>query len=232
MSRVCSNRFVKGAVLCLLVGGVAFAWELLWREYDKALANRFSRQIDSYLPDLRSLGSELLRNRVEAARFLAYYHLIDREEPGTAGVYEMLGYCYYYSGDPQKAVEYYEKALTGSGSFVALYNLGVVYYKKEVFEKAAEYFQEAIALPEIKAAGYVMSAKVFSQFRVAARIDPDSVLAKVKQGYGDAARFIGLCLQKQGKSRELLFLAARYKDLLKSWTENNGQPATLELIIF
>ncbi len=224
---------VKVAALLALVAAVALAWNDLWREYERGRDGLYSRRIDSYLPDLAALAPGQLQSRKEGARFLAYYHLIDREVPGTAGINEALGYCYYYSGDIRQAEKYFGQALIAApNSFAARYDLGVIYYRQQDFEKAGRYFQQAVTLPEQRTFDYVMASRVFSQLRVVKRMSPADVFFKVRQEYGDAKRLIRKCMEKQGKSRDLLLLAMRYNDLLKVWVENGGEPSSMDLILF
>ncbi|MBF0387008.1 MAG: tetratricopeptide repeat protein [Candidatus Omnitrophica bacterium] len=233
MNLSCRATVIRALVFLAIVFAAAFSWWSLWREYPNAREGLYSRRIDSYLPDLGALGPELLRSGKESSRFLAYYHLIERQSMGTAGVNEMLGYCYYYSGNARKAVEYFERALRSApGSFIARYNLGVIYFRKKDLEKALVYFQQAVGIPEGLALSYVVRSKVFSQFRVVRRIAPRESLLILQAEYGDAKRFIRTALEQLGRTRDLFFLGARYNDLRKVWAENGGAPFSTELIIF
>ncbi len=224
---------IKAVVFLIIVLGVAFAWGMLWQDYPRAREGLFSRRIDSYLPDLAALRPELLRSSKEGDRYLAYYHLIEREAPGTAGVNEALGYCYYYSGDSHRAVRYFEQALRSTpDSFIARYNLGVIYYQKKDFERALGYFQQAVSLPESRVFSYGIGSKVFSQFRVVRKVTSVEALVRLRREYDDAKRFIKVCMEKQGKAGELLILAMRYNDLRQAWTQYGGEPSTMELIVF
>jgi tetratricopeptide (TPR) repeat protein len=235
---VCVNTAVRTFLTRSLVAGCllfAAGWYgyNLYREYFHTRDGRSSRRVDSYLPALGNLSPAGLSDRAEVARFLAYFKVIDHEFPATPGVQEMLGYCTYYSGDKVKAAEYFELALRSDGNaFAARYNLGVIYYLRADYEKSAGYFQDAISLAEEKAFAYVMGSRVFTLIRGMNRTGMTDVIAKIRQEYADAKRFIRLCMEKQGKTRELLVLAARYSDLYKAWSENGGQPETMELIVY
>ena len=223
----------KLLLLLAIVTGTAFSCFSLFREYKEALAGRVSRRVDSFLPVLKDLSPALLAVPSEALRFLAYYNVIDHEFPATQGVQEMLGYCTYYSGAPLQAVKYFEKALRLDGNaFAARYNLGVIYYLRADYERASGYFQEAISLSDGKTFAYVMGSRIFSQLRVVNHWESADVLGKIRREYGDAQRFLRLCMEKQGKNREIFVLAARYKDLYSAWSANGGQPTTMELIVF
>ena len=224
---------IRAVVLLSTVAGVLLAWQSLWQEYPKARQGLYSRRIDSYLPDLGSFGPEAFLQHKEGARFLAYYQLIEREAPGSAGVNEMLGYCHYYSGHVPEAVAYLERALRADpDSFVARYNLGLIYYAKDDFERSLGYFQKAVSLPEGRAFGYVMNARVFSQFRVVKKITPGDVRMRLRLEYDDAKRFIRICMGKLGRTKDVYLLAMQYNDLRAAWTRNNGAPSTWGLIVF
>ncbi len=228
-----SRVLVRAGVLLVIIVAVVLAWRSLWQEYPKAQEGLFSRRIDSYQPSLGSLGPELLKSHKEAERFLAYYDLIERDFPGSTGIGEMRGYCHYYSGDFAAALADYEKALRANpDSFVARYDLGVIYFKRARFDKALGYFQQAVAVPEARALSYVMGARVLAQFRIVKGYQVPDMLLRSRVHYGDAKRFIKLCMVNLDQTRELRVLAEQYKDLFKIWLENGGQPTTKELIIF
>lgn len=233
MMRVNLNVWFKIMAFLLMAVIVAAAGRSLYIQIPGASSGRFAHRANSYLPNLAELGPEILKNPKEADRYLAYYHLIDRDSPGLTGVQEMLAYCYYYSGNAAKGIEYYEKALhLNPEAFAAWYDLGVIYFLKSDFEKAQGYFQGAVSLAEPKVLSYQMNSKVFSQLRVVQRLGPVEMVLRSRRQFDDAKRYIRLCMEKQGKPGELIFLAARYNDLRQAWSQNGGQPTTRELIVF
>jgi tetratricopeptide (TPR) repeat protein len=226
-------KWMKLLIMAAIVVFSVMEARALLAGYVSVRSGSSSRWIDSYLPNIGELGPALLRNPHEARRFLMYYAIIDRQYPSTPGVNELQGYCAYYSGDIPRATAYFERALRAEGaSFAAKYDLGVIYYQKAEYDKAAGYFQDALSLPEEKVLEYVMSSRVISQLRAVNRWQPADVMVKIRREYADARRFIRLCLEKQGKSRELLYLAARYSDILTAWSANGGQPETMDLVYY
>ncbi len=227
------SRLLAVCVLAGILGALVFQWRLFQSALEVRAAVRFAHQADSYLPNLADIGPGLLKNPGEAARFLAYYHLVERKAADMPGSQEMLGYCYYYSGDPEKAVQHYMRAVQMQpNSFAARYNLGVIYYCRGDWDKASQSFQDAISLSNQRAVQYVMTAKVFFQLMISQGIKPSDAVDRVRREYDDAKRFMKVCLEKQGKAGQLLVLAARFTDLSRVLSENGGQPSSTELIIF
>ncbi|MDI6810854.1 MAG: tetratricopeptide repeat protein [archaeon] len=77
----------------------------------------------------------------------------DKEE--KADILLELGVIFYYSGDLDKALEYYEKALElndelgmKEGIAAVFGNIGAVYFTKGELDKALQYFEKALKLNE------------------------------------------------------------------------------------
>ncbi len=78
--------------------------------------------------------------------------------------YAMLGYCYYYLGDIDKAEYYYKKAIKLNPVYIWFYhNLGIIYFHKGEYEKASNMFKHAIdTIPEINMK-VISSSRIFTQ---------------------------------------------------------------------
>ena len=77
--------------------------------------------------------------------YLMYYQNFNAIAPGRADVYGMLGFCYYYLGQYEKAIANYEQATVFNPHFFWFYyNLTTIYFKQGKYQKAIEYSEMAI----------------------------------------------------------------------------------------
>lgn len=217
-------------LVCLGAADQAGKTAKQWRKRSSA---RFARKADSYLPNLSKLSPEALRNPKEAERFLAYYQLVERHSADMAGLWEMLGYCYFYRGDLPRSVKYFEMAWKRAPhSFAARHNLGVINFQQGDFVKAADYFQQALSLSESAVMKYVTGSRVWSQFIVFNGLNGPATLFKLRQESGDAKRFYRLCLERRGMTKEIAAMMMLYPSVREAWEENSGQPYNTGLVVF
>ncbi len=84
-------------------------------------------------------------NQAQLESYIKYYEKVDEYLPKQADVYSLLGFCYYYKKDFNKAIVYYKKAIeVNPHVFWFHYNLGVIYYKMGNYPNAIASLQAAI----------------------------------------------------------------------------------------
>lgn len=130
-------------------------------------------------------GSVLLR------RGLRYYKTLIAVFPTSSLAHGLLGYCYYYLGKQEKAVDAFLMAAKKEPRFYwHQYNLAVIYYNRKDYGRAAEYFRKVAA----QESDYLLVSTVYSPllglpeavrgnlFRMAANF--------AAKTYGDAQKYL------------------------------------------
>jgi len=121
-----------------------------------------------YLVDIGDGLSKPRKSVLERAVF--FYNKLNEYIPSLKAEtfypdsYAMLGYCYYYLGDIDKAEYYYKKAISLNPVFVWFYhNLGVIYFHRGEYKRAADILQKAIETsPQINMK-VISSSRIFTQ---------------------------------------------------------------------
>ncbi len=119
--------------------------------------------------------------------------------------YAMLGYCYYYLGDIDKAEYYYKKAIKLNPVYIWFYhNLGVIYFRKGEYENAFNMFKRAIGTDPKINMKVITSSRIFTQVYASCadkRINP---FLRQKIAYKDSFMLLVLSNYYQKKYYELL----------------------------
>ncbi|VAX37906.1 hypothetical protein MNBD_UNCLBAC01-857 [hydrothermal vent metagenome] len=77
--------------------------------------------------------------------YIAYYTRVSEYYPEVFGGEEILGFCYYQTGQYEKAWKSYQKSISIHPDFFwAHYNLGLFYFQKGRYKEAADFFQKAV----------------------------------------------------------------------------------------
>jgi tetratricopeptide (TPR) repeat protein len=96
-----------------------------------------------YLLDMQRLG--LVPHRHVLAEFEEYFKLVTDSYPDQSDAYGMLGYCQYYLGEEDKAIQSYVSAIKINPDFMADdYNLAVIYYGQGEYAKAILFAKKAL----------------------------------------------------------------------------------------
>lgn len=91
-----------------------------------------------------SLGKATF-DRIKIRKVLIYHQMLSDYVPRPALVYANQGYCYFYLGEMDKAIDSYQKAIARLPGFYTFYfDLGMIYMVKQDYEKAWEYFNESM----------------------------------------------------------------------------------------
>ncbi len=142
---------LKRAVLLYAAGFLVFYGMVNFQDVtDKARVaalNRLMPNIDG-LADFIATEKPLKRAYLED--WAMYYRAFEGIAGGRADTYGMLGFCSYYLGKIDKAIEYFEEAVIYNPHFFWFYyDLAVIYFEQGKYEKAIGYLQAAVdANPE------------------------------------------------------------------------------------
>jgi len=114
--------------------------------------------------------------------------IIKRIKLNPASTYDKLGLLYAKTGEPIKAEENFQQALTHNEQFLTTrYNLGVLYFSQGQYRQAEEQLRHALQDKDFLEAAYLLGLTLLTQdkkkeaqtmFEHALRIDPQDVLAQ------------------------------------------------------
>lgn len=96
--------------------------------------------------------------------FRKYFQLVVDSVPEQADSYGMLGYCQYYLGQKQKAIDAYTSAIRINPLFMGYYyNLGVIYFNQGNYPQAAVLLQKALSSPlQLTVQSLLLSTRVYA----------------------------------------------------------------------
>lgn len=158
--------FLSAAQRMLVLYLIAFA--LLYAVVDQ---NKMRMRILSHrmipLEYLLSLteGQETPR-REKLEEYVDYYQTVVDYVPHLAEGYGLLGLCYYYLGEEERARDLLERAVQLNPQYFWFhYNLGVMHYQNKDFSGAAESFKKALAVRPQWSVYLIYSSRLLSHIR-------------------------------------------------------------------
>lgn len=141
-------------------------------------------------PDIMEKGR--LLSLLDYYKTLCAYTTHDPEQPAPCS---LAGYAYYYLGETDKAIKYYEQAIRGNPNFFwSHYNLGVIYYNEKFYDKAAEEFTLALNSPNDNAMLFMLLTKTYKDLASFLEIDPDAFLRGLEEGFKRSKELLTVCL--------------------------------------
>ena len=133
-------------------------------------------------------------------KYRQYFQTVTQYIPSFFEAYGMLGFCYYYLGDSQKALLAYQKALEfNPQSLWFNYNAGVIYYHQGRYQEALDSFQKALKTNPSLNAEMVFKSKIYMDIVRQVEIDQPQLEQRLKEGYllsAYGARLSELHIQK------------------------------------
>jgi len=118
-------------------------------DFDKIKFGLGLRQLNFMMPSSFNVLLEIEKSHSvddtqKLIPYFEFYSKVIELMPQRADAQGMLGFCYYYWGDFQSAVDAYEKAQRlFPQHFWFYYNLGAIYYNLKNYNKAYENFKKA-----------------------------------------------------------------------------------------
>ena len=98
----------------------------------------------SYLIRLGEGQDDVPLDEAALKSYVRYYERVVQYMPHLDDAHGMLGFCYFYLGQPAKALKEYEKAgVLNPHFFFFQYNLGAIHFLNEDYATAAKYFENA-----------------------------------------------------------------------------------------
>lgn len=126
--------------------------------------------------------------------YIYYFQRVLEVFPNHADVYGMLGYCYYYRGEIEKAVVSYQKAIKlNPHNFLFPYNLGAIFYGQENFTEAKNMFRVTLSINPARTFQSLKSSRIYQSIILSADIKGQDVGASVGITNDRANKLIILC---------------------------------------
>jgi len=89
-----------------------------------------------------------LFDKKELIKYVKYFEKVAKYIPDYANAFNFLGYCYYYLGETDKAVQSYNKAIELDPSIIWFYyNLGLIHYREGRYSQASECLKNVVRVP-------------------------------------------------------------------------------------
>ncbi len=156
-----------------------------------------------------SAPSELQTSRLYQS--IRYYKNVLKVFPDSAVFHSIIGYCYYYLGNHQKAIDYYQRAIRLDRNLFGLYyNLGLIYFQDRDFPAAIENFQKAIKTTPVNTVlfrGIVMDP-FYNQANYDHSENAGSRNASLKEGYDQCYKLMILSFDELKDYQSLKEVAA------------------------
>ena len=93
---------------------------------------------------------------------IKYYETVLSFLPNAAEVSSMLGFCYYYVGEGEKAIAAYENAIKQTRYFFWFhYNLRIIHFYNKNYTEAIKYFQGALKQSPRLTIGLTRISKIY-----------------------------------------------------------------------
>lgn len=170
-------------------------WHSLQVEQQKVKNKAMLITINHYRPDLSLWKGFFVQNTLPEKSFLnesvKYYETISDYFPQMAQAEHMLGLCYYFLGETQKALIAQQKAVALEPQyFWAWYDLGLMYYRQGEFVKSAESFRRALNVSPTATVKIIESSRIFSEILRSVALADVVSAQSLEQGYADAARLL------------------------------------------
>jgi tetratricopeptide (TPR) repeat protein len=157
------------------------------------------------VPDFRSFAEMVsgTRQTVNPSSFRTYYQKAVNLLPNIDAPHYLLGYCEFHSGNPEAAIEQFQKSIDLNPDFFwSYYNLGVIYLRQGDFLKSAFILNKALTLRKELTLVSLHQDPFYAQIWRYLE-DPGKILeSNLNEGIQDSARLLADCLVKAGHSSE------------------------------
>ena len=152
-----------------------------------------------------------------------YFEKARKFYPDVAEIEGVLGALYYYRGDWNKAIWYFENASRlRRNSFWFSYNLGLIYYQAKDFQKAAGYFSLALQSDTGQDLQSIYRSQVYNFiFFPQKQFDGYDVQQNLKHGLAGSYYYWGLSEQALGNEKIGKELIEKAQILLHNISGNN-----------
>ncbi len=137
-------------------------------------------------------------------KYIDYYKKIVQYYPDKSEAHGLLGFCYYQSGNYERAIAEYKEAISLNKYFFWFpYNLGIIYLKTGQYDQAKEFFKVAVSTKPAHALLFIQGSKfiyapimntLVGAFHV-------SIIGQLKMSYDDCKRL--LILMEKATSKKI-----------------------------
>ena len=130
-----------------------------------------------YLWDLTFLADNPVVDKNKIRCYLDYYEELLKLFPCLWEDYGVLGYCYFYLGEQDKAIEFLKRGITLSPHcFVNYYNLAMIYIQQSHYHQAADLLHRGLNEPAVKTLTFLTNSQMVYLPLVEAHLKSESGL--------------------------------------------------------
>jgi tetratricopeptide (TPR) repeat protein len=133
--------------------------------------------------------------------YLHYYSALTNMFPDLAEGHAVLGFCYFYSGKKDLAIEEYKRAVELKPSFFYFYyDLALIYLDRANYYAAHELFKKALGCDVKETLGTILSSKTFLQLMGAMNEGDKKKMLALQEDYKKASEYMAIsnyCLKNK-----------------------------------
>lgn len=183
-------KFIKiiAAVLLLVLFSVQFT--KLKTSYEQALLRALNEIPQDSFNDIVAATEEkkpLAPHKLDA--YLRYTQVLARLDPERPDVFGLAGFCFFYKGDYDRAIESYAKAASLQPRFFGFhYNLAFIYFNQGRYKESLAEVHKAILCDPKTALLYILSSSQIYALMLVTKINVYGIYAEkqIKNGYEKA----------------------------------------------
>lgn len=167
----------------------------VYKKHDRIESKTKMGSLNSLIPNsfdyLVNLSAQEEVDANKVREYVRYYNQVVDFIPKQAGAYGILGFCYYYLGEYEKAFYAYQKAIALNPAFFWFhYNLGLIYFNTGQYAEAVKAFQKATQTRADFTLMTMSSSKVYIQLRLLVEGFEDAALPNLQQAYQNSFKLL------------------------------------------
>ena len=175
-------------IIVAVLASLIFDCELILRRARMKALDRARPDEFNYLLLLEK-GARVDENKLEEYTF--YYEKNIEYLPNAADRYGMLGFCYYHSGQHEKALEVYKEAVLLTNSFFGFhYNMAVIYFKRGDYLNAAKALEKLTKTSLVKNMELVMTSRALRPFLVGKTGTANDVIERLTETFTNGYKLL------------------------------------------
>ena len=202
-------RSLSRRTIALMVLGALLSHCLV--DFDRMKLKALNRVVPESMEDLVVFSEDPRAEKAAVVgKYMLYFKTAVKILPKAASAHGMLGYCFYYQGDKDKALRYYRKAVALEPDFFWFYyDLGVMYLDRGMCRQAALVLEKAVAASPENTLRFMHASKIYITLTKHAADLKYDLERSLFGGYRDAYDILALCYYNLKEYDKILYVLER-----------------------